>query len=417
MPACGSRSVASTRSSVVLPAPFGPEARRASAPVARPASTPRSASRSPKRRTRPVDADRVASAPARRRRGPPRGSRLLNRHARRSAGRAGEQRERVRQRRRDRLACLADALGAAGEVDDQRPAPDAGDRPREHPVGGVLARCRAHRLRDPGRLALDHGRASPRASRRSGAKPVPPVVSTRSQPSLVRVVAQRRLDLLALVRDDLGRRRSRRRARGRTRPAPGRSRPLPRRWLCEVLMVMIAARNRDHRLRLPRPVLLAARLLEQRDLARSSRRARSPSPCRRRSGRPPRRPSAPPSRRRSWPSCGPRPRASPCRRRRRSRPRRRRSESGSGCASGISSSVRLAAWMPASRAVPSTSPFGASPRCDRSRPSPAPSARPPAPAPGGRSRPWRPRRPSAPARARRGGSARSRPPCAKRNAV
>ena len=36
--------------------------------------------------------------------------------------------------------------------------------------------------------------------------------------------------------------------------------------------------------------------------------------------------------------------------------------SGSGCASGISSSVRLAAWMPAIRAVPSTSPFGASPR-------------------------------------------------------
>src|SRR5579872_3054416 len=35
--------------------------------------------------------------------------------------------------------------------------------------------------------------------------------------------------------------------------------------------------------------------------------------------------------------------------------------SGSWCASGISSSVRLAAMMPATRAVPSTSPFGASP--------------------------------------------------------
>ncbi len=36
--------------------------------------------------------------------------------------------------------------------------------------------------------------------------------------------------------------------------------------------------------------------------------------------------------------------------------------SASGWASGISSAVRFAAWMPASRAVPMTSPFGASPR-------------------------------------------------------
>ena len=39
----------------------------------------------------------------------------------------------------------------------------------------------------------------------------------------------------------------------------------------------------------------------------------------------------------------------------------RDSVSASGWHSGISSSVRLAAWMPAIRAVPSTSPFGASP--------------------------------------------------------
>src|SRR5215210_692378 len=37
-------------------------------------------------------------------------------------------------------------------------------------------------------------------------------------------------------------------------------------------------------------------------------------------------------------------------------------DSGSGWHSGISSAVRLAAWMPAMRAVPITSPLGASPR-------------------------------------------------------
>src|SRR5215208_2948458 len=37
-------------------------------------------------------------------------------------------------------------------------------------------------------------------------------------------------------------------------------------------------------------------------------------------------------------------------------------ESGSGWQSGISSAVRFAAWIPAIRAVPTTSPFGASPR-------------------------------------------------------
>ena len=39
--------------------------------------------------------------------------------------------------------------------------------------------------------------------------------------------------------------------------------------------------------------------------------------------------------------------------------------SGSECASGISSSVRLAAWMAAMRATVATSPFGASPAATR----------------------------------------------------
>jgi hypothetical protein len=39
--------------------------------------------------------------------------------------------------------------------------------------------------------------------------------------------------------------------------------------------------------------------------------------------------------------------------------------SGSEWASGISSSVRLAAWIAAIRATPATSPFGASPAATR----------------------------------------------------
>ena len=85
--------------------------------------------------------------------------------------------------RRDRLSRLPDALRAAGEVHDQRAAPDAGDGPREHPVLRVRA---ARRIYSP--------RAIPGASRSmtarvasgvtsEGANPVPPVVNTRSQAS------------------------------------------------------------------------------------------------------------------------------------------------------------------------------------------------------------------------------------------
>ena len=75
-------------------------------------------------------------------------------------------------------------------------------------------------------------------------------------------------------------------------------------------------------------------------------------------------------------------------------------ESGKGWQSGISSAVRLAAWMPAIRAVPITSPLGgrrgAPPR--RSRATCAPRRE---PAPVARSRAWRPRRPSGRSRPRR----------------
>ena len=84
-----------------------------------------------------------------------------------------------------------------------------------------------------------------------------------------------------------------------------------------------------------------------------------------RSGRRRRRRSAPPSRRRS----GPTPSPSAVTRTPGSASSRTQStvtlESSSGWQSGISSWVRLAAMMPASRAVPSTSPFLASPGADQ----------------------------------------------------
>ena len=107
---------------------------------------------------------------------------------------------------------------------------------------------------------------------------------------------------------------------------------------------------------------LAARLLEQAHALDAHRAIdRLAHVVDRRAGRPPRR-SAPPSRRR----CGPRvsavtsivDRAAPPRR---SRTRRATRVSGSGCASGISSAVRLAAWIAAMRATPSTSPLFADP--------------------------------------------------------
>ena len=95
---------------------------------------------------------------------------------------------------------------------------------------------------------------------------------------------------------------------------------------------------------------------------RSACRGRRPSPCRRSSGRRPRRRSAPPSRRRSGPTPSPRRvTRTPGQRSRRGCNRPSPWRCRSGWQSGISSWVRFAAMMPASRAVPSTSPFLASP--------------------------------------------------------
>jgi hypothetical protein len=51
---------------------------------------------------------------------------------------------------------LLDRLRRAGEVDDQRRLGDAGDPAREDAQRRVLRPLRPQRLRDPGRLAVDH---------------------------------------------------------------------------------------------------------------------------------------------------------------------------------------------------------------------------------------------------------------------
>ncbi len=60
------------------------------------------------------------------------------------------------ERRRDHREQLADRLRVAGEVDDQRAARDPRHAAREDPHRRVLQRLGAHRLREAGRLALDH---------------------------------------------------------------------------------------------------------------------------------------------------------------------------------------------------------------------------------------------------------------------
>ena len=55
----------------------------------------------------------------------------------------------------DGLQVLADGLGAAGQVDDEGGAADAGDGPREHGVGRDLQAGGAHGLGQAGGLAVD----------------------------------------------------------------------------------------------------------------------------------------------------------------------------------------------------------------------------------------------------------------------
>src|SRR3954470_22901889 len=125
VPSCGRSSVASTRRSVVLPAPFDPKT-----PSVWPSPTvtvtPSSASRSPYLRVTPA-----SSITLERRRG-------------------------VLQRRLDDGPGLLDPVRRPGKVDDQRPPADAGDAAREDAERRVVARLRPDRLGEAGRVAVDH---------------------------------------------------------------------------------------------------------------------------------------------------------------------------------------------------------------------------------------------------------------------
>jgi len=190
------------------------------------------------------------------------------------------QRDRVRQRGADLVADLADALRAAGEVHDQGPLPDPGDCAGEHPVGGVRARGRAHRLRDAGSMAVDHGQrrlgghvagSEPGAARRQYE------VADRG----IGVMAQGPLDPRLLVGDHLG--------LGHVRTDPAG--PLRQRRAALVGAAALAQRGADgddrgaHPARQVSPQALCAsppcRLSSRATRPpRSRRRARSPSPCR-----------------------------------------------------------------------------------------------------------------------------------------
>lgn len=68
---------------------------------------------------------------------------------------SGEQVQSVRKGFDDRSACLLDAGGASGKVDDDAACADPGNAAREHPMGRVCLGCLSHRLRYAGYLALD----------------------------------------------------------------------------------------------------------------------------------------------------------------------------------------------------------------------------------------------------------------------
>ena len=57
----------------------------------------------------------------------------------------------------DGLQILADGLGTAGEIDDQGPVPNPGDRPGEHGPGRDGQGGQAHGFRDAGDHALTDG--------------------------------------------------------------------------------------------------------------------------------------------------------------------------------------------------------------------------------------------------------------------
>ena len=234
--------------------------------------------------------------------------------------------------------------GAAGD-----PGEAAGQRGGRHALRRPAA---ADRLGQPGHLAVEHADGSSPASGRSGVSPVPPVVSTTSYPS---ATAWRRASSTGSPSGDDDRPVDPKPRRAGPRPAPDRRRSAytpaaarfetrhderPRRAVLTRPPVTRPPSALGHHPHVGDPGAAVDGLdhVDQRQARR----------------RPPR--SAPPSRRRCGRRCAPWPRS-----RRRRRPRRARPSTActaTGCASGTSSGVRLAAWMPAIRATASASPLG-----------------------------------------------------------
>src|SRR5437763_9254763 len=177
VPPWGRSKVASTRRSVVLPAPFAPNTASVWPDSTR-TLTPCSAYRSPKRRSRPSSAI-AASGTLERLGGVPEG-------------------------RLDDRPRLADRLGGAGEVHDQRSAADAGDPTGENSERGVAARLLADCLRVAGCVAVEH---VARRLRRHIVGGQPGAAGREHEPHvlLVREPRKRELDRLAVVGDRLPR--------------------------------------------------------------------------------------------------------------------------------------------------------------------------------------------------------------------
>ena len=117
------------------------------------------------------------------------------------AGRTAQQLDRVRQHRHDRLErFLHDPCGRARQVHDQSAAP-ARPRPRATaPPSAWREPCGPHHLGEPRGLTIDHGPASPRASRRGGRNRCPRW--SRPGPVSSASDSRRRLDVATLVGHD-----------------------------------------------------------------------------------------------------------------------------------------------------------------------------------------------------------------------
>jgi hypothetical protein len=112
---------------------------------------------------------------------------------------AGDQLERVRERRLDQLEPVAAAADRAGKVDDQRLPANARDASAEQTVRRLLDGVCAECLGDPRHRAVENrlGRLGGEVPRRD-----PRPAGRQNEPRRLRELANRGGDLRTLVRDD-----------------------------------------------------------------------------------------------------------------------------------------------------------------------------------------------------------------------